>query len=92
MIKHPELQAAGRLARLLATSLLLAGTLTACGQKGPLYLPQAASSVITRPAAPTPVTTTPATAESPDTPPVDAPVTPVADEDDKKNGVAAPKK
>jgi predicted small lipoprotein YifL len=38
----------------LIGALTLACTLAGCGQKGPLYLPDAATSVVTRPAAATP--------------------------------------
>ncbi len=55
---------------------LMVCALSACGQKGPLYLPEAPSEVVTRPAA---------------TPPSPAPEVPVPEEDDpKKDKSAAP--
>jgi predicted small lipoprotein YifL len=44
----------------IAFAVLTLGALAGCGQKGPLYLPDAASEVVTRPVA------TPPTSPSPD--------------------------
>jgi predicted small lipoprotein YifL len=57
-------------------AVLIACALTACGQKGPLYLPEAPTEVVTRPAA------TPAPAPAPEE-------TPAAD---KKKTAAPPPK
>ena len=82
--------------------VMLGGVLGGCGQKGPLYLPDAASDVVTRPAAtPPPAESTsapnsPQTADSPPAPPsptpeVTAPVgTPEAGEPEKEKGAATP--
>jgi len=83
---------------------LIATALCACGQTGPLYLPEAPSSVVTRPAdAPPPAENTeapnsPQTPDSPLEPPSPAPEvtapegTPAADpaDDPKKEKGAAP--
>ena len=79
------------LAAILAVSL---GALAACGQKGPLYLPDAASEVVTRPAAtPPPGETTPAP-NSPQTvdDPTDAPPAPEVTEPDGTPAAEDPKK
>jgi predicted small lipoprotein YifL len=60
-------------------AVLLVGALVACGQKGRLYLPDAASEIVTRPAATPPSAETtqapnsPQTADSPAAPPSPAP-------------------
>jgi len=62
---------------LFAIAVLLACALTACGQKGPLYLPEAPTDVVTRPAATPPSsenTSAPNSPQSPDSPP--APTSP----------------
>lgn len=60
--RRPLLAARGALAALVALGL------TACGQTGPLYLPDAGGEVVTRPA-PTPApASVPAPAPAPDTP------------------------
>ena len=82
---------------------LLAGALAACGQKGPLYLPDAPGEVVTRPpeASPPPQENTtapnsPQTIDEPALPPspapeVTAPVgTPDAGEPKKEKGAAPP--
>ena len=46
-----------------ALALLVGTLLTACGQKGPLYLPEPTGEVVTRPA--------PAAEPAPETPPPD---------------------
>jgi len=85
----PELRVAGAVALL---GLLSAGLLAGCGQKGPLYLPEKARDIVTRPAG---STTTPpeepqapSTPRSPDStpqPPNPAPeVTAPEDDEDKK--------
>jgi predicted small lipoprotein YifL len=49
---------------------LLAGALGGCGQKGPLYLPDKAGEVVTRPAQPPPESTSaPNSPQTVDTPP-----------------------
>ncbi len=73
---------------------LLSGSLAGCGQKGPLYLPDEARDIVTRPAPPlTPsAPDSPQTVDSPDTPPSPAPEvskpegTPPEDGKDGKNG------
>jgi len=55
-----------------AIAVLLACALTACGQKGPLYLPEAPTEVVTRPAAtppPSENTKAPNSPQSPDSAP-----------------------
>jgi predicted small lipoprotein YifL len=88
----------------IGTAALLVGALCACGQTGPLYLPDAPSDVVTRPAdAPPPAGNTeapnsPRTPDSPLEPPSPAPEvtapegTPAADppDDSKKDKGAAP--
>jgi predicted small lipoprotein YifL len=82
-------------------TLMAAGVLAACGQKGPLYLPDTAGEVVTRPAATPPAEDTSApnsaqTADSPAEPPspapeVTAPVgTPEADDPKKEKGATPP--
>jgi predicted small lipoprotein YifL len=90
----------GIVAPLLAA--LLSGLLGGCGQKGPLYLPDAASEVVTRPATTPPAAegtsapNSPQTADSPPVPPsptpeVTAPVgTPEAGEPKKEKGATPP--
>ena len=86
----------------LALAALIVCALTGCGQKGPLYLPETPTEMVTRPAAtPPPPATTPApnSPQSPDSPPappspapeVTAPEgTPPADKD--KNAATPPPK
>ncbi len=84
---------------------LMLGTLAACGQKGPLYLPDAASEVVTRPTATPPpapppdentsVPNSPQTvddpAQTPVAPEVTAPVgTPEAADPKKEKGATPP--
>jgi predicted small lipoprotein YifL len=72
----------------IAVSLL--GLLAACGQKGPLYLPDQAHDVVTRPSG---SQTPPEKSQAPDTPgTVDSPASPpnpapevTAPDDDKSN-------
>jgi predicted small lipoprotein YifL len=57
---------------LFAIAVLLACALAACGQKGPLYLPEAPTEVVTRPAAtppPSENTEAPNSPQSPDSAP-----------------------
>ena len=68
----------------------LCGALSACGQKGPLYLPDQAKDVVTRPTQTPPPEAvpegpnTPQTADSPATPANPAPeVTPPPSDEDK---------
>lgn len=68
----------------LGMAVLMAGALSACGQKGPLYLPDAPSEVVTRPAA------TPPPAPTPPTPEVTAPEGTPPAEDPKREKSAAP--
>jgi predicted small lipoprotein YifL len=76
-------------------TVLLAGALAACGQKGPLYLPDAATEIVTRPSATPPSTETteapnsPQTADSPVTPPSPSPEV-TAPEPKKEKGTAPP--
>jgi predicted small lipoprotein YifL len=60
-----------KLTTLMAAAAVAVGTLSACGQKGPLYLPDAAGEVVTRPAAAPPPAETPSAPNSPQT--IDAP-------------------
>jgi predicted small lipoprotein YifL len=68
----------------LGLAVLIAGALSACGQKGPLYLPDAPGEVVTRPAA------TPPPAPSSPAPEVPAPEGTPQDEEPKKDKGAAP--
>jgi predicted small lipoprotein YifL len=82
--------------------VMLGAMLGGCGQKGPLYLPDAASDVVTRPAVTTPPEestsgpNSPQTADSPPAPPsptpeVTAPAgTPEAGEPKKEKGATTP--
>jgi len=57
---------------LFAIAVLMACALTACGQKGPLYLPEAPTDVVTRPATAPPSSEdseAPNSPQSPDSPP-----------------------
>jgi predicted small lipoprotein YifL len=85
----------------VAIAALTLGALAACGQKGPLYLPDTASEVVTRPATTPPAEDTSApdsaqTADSPMEPPspapeVTAPVgTPEAEDTKKEKGATPP--
>jgi predicted small lipoprotein YifL len=76
------------------------GALAGCGQKGPLYLPEQAREVVTRPAqepAPVPAPDTrapnsPQTVDSPEGPAIPAPeVTAPPDKDEKEPDTAAPR-
>ncbi|MEO8018110.1 MAG: lipoprotein [Pseudomonadota bacterium] len=80
---------------------LLLTALAACGQKGPLYLPDAPSDVVTRPAATPPgeaasAPNSPQTADTPSAPAspapeVTAPVgTPESDDPKKQKGATPP--
>jgi len=87
---------ADRLA-LACVAALLACAVTACGQKGPLYLPDATGEVITRPAATpssSPTTGAPNSPQSPDSPPAPASPAPevTAPEEKKDKDVASPPK
>jgi len=71
---------------------LLLALLAGCGQKGPLYLPDEARGIVTRPAPPAApgetqqAPSTPATPDSPQGPPNPAPeVTPPDTDKDKKD-------
>lgn len=88
----------------VAFAALALGALSACGQKGPLYLPDAAGEVVTRPAAtpppaPTENTSAPnspqtvdAPADAPPAPEVTAPVgTPEAEDPKKEKSTTPPK-
>jgi len=74
---------------IIAASLL--GPLAACGQKGPLYLPDQAREVVTRPAgSQTPTEKsqapdTPGTVDSPQSPPNPAPEVTKPDDDKDKD-------
>jgi len=69
---------------LTGLACILAATLAGCGQKGPLYLPDEARDVVTRPAPPanSGAPESPGAGDSPDLPP--SPVPEDADKD--KNG------
>jgi predicted small lipoprotein YifL len=81
-------------------TLMLALLLGGCGQKGPLYLPDQAREVVTRPApAPTPASApaessgapnSPQTVDSPTGPAAPAPEVVVPGSDKDKKGKAAP--
>ena len=92
---------AGVVAALVA-AMVSTGMLAACGQKGPLYLPDPPSEVVTRPAPPPPESpqapNSSQTVDSPQAPPSPAPEVTApepareTDEDKtKKNGATAPK-
>ena len=76
---------------LACVAALLACAVTACGQKGPLYLPDAPSEVVTRPAAtPSENTEAPNSPQSPDSPPAPAsPAPEVTEPEEKKDKDAA---
>jgi predicted small lipoprotein YifL len=85
----------------VAIAALTLGALCGCGQKGPLYLPDTAGEVVTRPAVPPPAEDTSApdsaqTVDSPTEPPspapeVTAPVgTPQAKDAKKEKGTTLP--
>ena len=89
----------GRIVRWLFAAALLA-TLAACGQKGPLYLPEQAREVVTRPAEPPPPASapdsqapnSPQTIDSPEGPANPAPeVTAPPDKDKKEPDATAPR-
>jgi len=83
---------------------LMVCALAACGQKGPLYLPDAPTDVVTRPAETPPASenteapNSPQTPDSPPLPPTPAPEvtapegTPPADDPKKDKGAATPPK
>ena len=88
----------------MAAALALPLALTGCGQKGPLYLPQPAGEIVTRPAAtpaPAPDEDTeapnsPQTVDSPVTSPspapeVTAPEGSTPEDEKKKNGTPPPR-
>ena len=76
---------------LACVALLLACAVTACGQKGPLYLPEAQGEVVTRPAAtPSGNTEAPNSPQTPDSPPAPAsPAPEVTAPEEKKDKDAA---
>ena len=80
---------------LFAIAVLLACALTGCGQKGPLYLPDAPTEVVTRPAATpssenTEAPNSPQTPDSPPAPASPAPEVTAPESDPKKDKTAAP--
>ena len=80
-----------------AVCVVLAGALAGCGLKGPLYLPEKASEIVTRPTPVPPETTSapnsPQTIDSPATGDTPAPeVTAPQSGDDKSGGDAEQKK
>ena len=81
---------------LLVDTALVVCALAACGQKGPLYLPDAPTEVVTRPAAtPTSSGTTeapnsPQTPDSVPAPPSPAPEVTAPESDPKKDKTTAP--
>ena len=74
--------------RAFATMLALTVLASGCGLKGPLYLPEKAGPVTTRPgtAAPAPTPTTAPAAEQPATPPAVEPPPPPDGTSDKTGG------
>jgi predicted small lipoprotein YifL len=68
-------------------ALLMLGALAACGQTGKLYLPDAASEVVTRPAATPPEPEKTGAPNSPQTP---APEVPAPESEPKKDKGASP--
>lgn len=85
---------ASRLALKFATACVLSLVFTGCGQRGPLYLPEEARDIVTRPAPPSSPSapSSPETVDAPDTPPSPAPEvsepeeTPPDGKDDDDNG------
>ena len=82
---------------LSCVAALLACGLNACGQKGPLYLPEAPSEVVTRPAAtppPSENTEAPNSPQTPDSAPTPPSPTPevTTPEEKKEKGAAPPPK
>ncbi len=71
---------------LLGVTVLMAGALSACGQKGPLYLPDAPGEIVTRPVATPP----PAPAPESPSPEVASPEGPPQEQDPRKEKSAAP--
>ena len=68
----------------IVISCALLGLLVACGQKGPLYLPDEARDVVTRPAG-SQAPNTPDTVDSPESPPNPAPEVTAPDDDNDKD-------
>jgi len=80
---------------LTCVAALLACAVSACGQKGPLYLPEAPGEVVTRPAAtPAENTEAPNSPQTPDASPAPPSPTPevTAPEEKKDKGAAPPPK
>ena len=81
-------------ARRLAVLALMLATLAGCGKTGPLYLPDKAGEVVTRPVATPPEaesTTAPGSTQTPDSQPAAPPPAPeVTDEESKKEKGATP--
>ena len=72
----------------MALLCLLLAALPGCGKKGPLYLPEAASEVVTRPAETPPASepgTAPVSPQTPDSQPAPAPAPEVSAPDPKKD-------
>ena len=72
----------------IATLVMLACALPGCGQKGPLYLPEKASEVVTRPSQ-TPVDTAPVAADAPAAEPTPSDAQQKADADKKQKDAAS---
>jgi len=90
-------EAGSRVVLACALSVVL-GALAGCGQKGPLYLPDEAKEVVTRPAQTPPSAPTPEGSNSPQTP--DSPVQPAnpapevtapPDKDESRPGAKPPR-
>ena len=83
---------------IMLLSILGACALAGCGQKGPLYLPDKASEIVTRPTQTQPppqnagATSSPQTVDSPAAPPSPAPesTAPEGEKDKKKQDAATP--
>jgi predicted small lipoprotein YifL len=94
-VKKMNVESKARFALLALLASGIAGTLAGCGQKGPLYLPDQATGVVTRPTQTPPepptdsvVPNSPRTIDDPVAPANPAPEVTAPEEGDKKKNVA----
>ena len=81
-----------RLPQLVLMGACAATLLPGCGQKGPLYMPDQATEIVTRPAqAPDKAPDTPQSVDSPQAPANPAPEVTPPDKDKKEKGANAPR-